>query len=86
MPSAEVGGDVRRNHALNCWPWVRSLIHSPDAVAPSWARRPSLLFVPTRARGKSCRLKQIGLLLILFRWEKAEDPGAHRPALGGRVG
>src|SRR6516225_5089810 len=29
MPSAEVGGDVRRNRALNCWPWVRSLTHSP---------------------------------------------------------
>ncbi len=24
MPSAEVGGDVRRNRALNCWPCVRS--------------------------------------------------------------
>src|SRR6266487_3667302 len=21
IPSAEVGGDVRRNRALNCWPW-----------------------------------------------------------------
>ena len=20
------------NRVLNCWPWVRSLIHSPDAV------------------------------------------------------
>jgi len=35
MPSAEVGGDVRRNRALNCWPWVRSLIHSPEAVIHS---------------------------------------------------
>ena len=35
MPSAEVGGEVRRNRALNCWPWVRSLIHSPDAVTHS---------------------------------------------------
>src|SRR5262250_585333 len=35
MPSADVGGDVRRNRALNCWPWVRSLIHSPDAVIHS---------------------------------------------------
>ena len=31
MPSAEVGGDVRRNRALNCWPWVRSLTQSPEA-------------------------------------------------------
>jgi hypothetical protein len=23
MTSAEVGGDVRRNRALNCWPWAR---------------------------------------------------------------
>jgi hypothetical protein len=28
-------GDVRRNRALNCWPWVRSLIHSPEAVIHS---------------------------------------------------
>src|SRR5262249_61988686 len=35
MPSAEVGGDVRRNRALNCWPWVRSLTHSPEAVIHS---------------------------------------------------
>ena len=35
MPSAEVGGDVRRKRALNCWPWVRSLTHSPDAVIHS---------------------------------------------------
>ena len=35
MPSAEVGGDVRRNRALNCWPCVRSLTHSPDAVIHS---------------------------------------------------
>jgi hypothetical protein len=39
----EVGGDVRRNRALNCWPWVRSLthtpkavIHSPAAIAAAW--------------------------------------------------
>src|SRR5947199_10801841 len=35
IPSAEVGGDVRRNRALNCWPWVRSLTHSPEAVIHS---------------------------------------------------
>ena len=35
MPSAEVGADVRRNRALNCWPWVWSLTHSPDAVIHS---------------------------------------------------
>src|SRR5262245_59301293 len=35
MPSAEVGGEVRRNRALNCWPCVRSLTHSPDAVIHS---------------------------------------------------
>jgi hypothetical protein len=27
----KLGGEVRRNRALNCWPWVRSLTHSPDA-------------------------------------------------------
>ena len=26
---------MRRNRALNCWPWVRSLIHSPEAVIHS---------------------------------------------------
>src|SRR5271154_2106279 len=35
MPSTEVGADVRRNRALNCWPWVRSFTHSPDAVIHS---------------------------------------------------
>src|SRR6267142_980428 len=35
MPSIDVGADVFRNRALNCWPWVRSLIHSPDAVIHS---------------------------------------------------
>src|SRR4029077_835430 len=29
-PSAESGSEVRRNLALNCWPWVRSLTHSPE--------------------------------------------------------
>ena len=35
MPSSDVGSEVFRNFALNCWPWVRSLIHSPDAVIHS---------------------------------------------------
>jgi hypothetical protein len=35
MPSAESGSEVRRNLALNCWPWVRSLTHSPEAVIHS---------------------------------------------------
>ena len=35
MPSIDVGSEVFRNFALNCWPWVRSLIHSPDAVTHS---------------------------------------------------
>ena len=35
MPSAEVGGDVRKKRALNCWPCVRSLTHSPEAVIHS---------------------------------------------------
>src|SRR5678810_1090126 len=32
MPSIDVGAEVFRNRALNCWPWMRSLIHSPEAV------------------------------------------------------
>src|SRR5262249_31136997 len=35
MPSNDVGAEVFRNRALNCWPWVRSLTHSPDAVIHS---------------------------------------------------
>src|SRR5215475_12074321 len=35
MPSAELGGDARKNRALNCWPCVRSLTHSPEAVIHS---------------------------------------------------
>jgi hypothetical protein len=35
MPSIEVGAEVRRKRALNCWPWVRSLTHSPVAVIHS---------------------------------------------------
>src|SRR5260370_537473 len=35
MPSMDVGVDVRMKRDLNCWPWVRSLTHSPDAVTHS---------------------------------------------------
>src|SRR6266403_3019483 len=35
MPSIDVGAEVRMKRALNCWPWVWSLIHSPDAVTHS---------------------------------------------------
>src|SRR5450759_3717246 len=35
MPSIDVGADVRMKRALNCWPWVWSLTHSPDAVIHS---------------------------------------------------
>src|SRR5271157_1910322 len=35
IPSMELGAEVLRNRALNCLPWARSLIHSPDAVIHS---------------------------------------------------
>src|SRR5450759_5519397 len=35
VPSMDVGADVRRKRALNCWPWVWSLTHSPEAVIHS---------------------------------------------------
>src|SRR6204780_4613505 len=35
IPSIELGAEVLRNRALNCWPCVRSLVHSPDAVIHS---------------------------------------------------
>src|SRR5208337_1847095 len=35
IPSIELGAEVLRNRALNCWPWARSLVHSPDAVIHS---------------------------------------------------
>ena len=34
MPSMDVGAEVRMKRALNCWPWVRSLTHSPDGGDP----------------------------------------------------
>jgi hypothetical protein len=36
MPSIEVGGELRMKRALNCWPWVRSFTHSPDAAIQYW--------------------------------------------------
>src|SRR5580704_7885137 len=35
MPSIEFGAEVRMKRDLNCWPCVRSLTHSPDAVTHS---------------------------------------------------
>src|SRR6476659_9662051 len=35
IPSRDVGAEVRKYRARNCWPWVRSLTHSPDAVTHS---------------------------------------------------
>lgn len=35
MLSIDVGAEIFRNRALNCWPCVRSLTHSPDAVIHS---------------------------------------------------
>ena len=35
MPSTEEGAAVRMKRALNCWPWVRSFTHSPEAVIHS---------------------------------------------------
>src|SRR6202035_5254604 len=35
MPSVVVGAEVRMKRDLNCWPWVRSLTHSPDTVTHS---------------------------------------------------
>ncbi len=41
--STEVGAEVLRKRALNCWPWVRSLtqlpvavIHSPAEITGAW--------------------------------------------------
>jgi hypothetical protein len=43
MPSTEMGAEVLRKLALNCWPWVRSftqspaaVIHSPAEIAAAW--------------------------------------------------
>ena len=35
MASMDVGAEVHIKRDLNYWPWVRSLIHSPDAVIHS---------------------------------------------------
>src|SRR6266478_1611460 len=55
MPSAEVGGDVRRNRALNCLPCVRSLTHSPDAVIHSPAPMVSAWRMPARLRPQNAK-------------------------------
>jgi len=34
-----LGAAVLRNLALNCWPWVRSLIHSPAAIVAACPTR-----------------------------------------------
>ena len=34
MPSIDDGAELRMKRALNCWPWVRSLTHSPDGRDP----------------------------------------------------
>ena len=35
IPSIDVGAEVFRNRARNCWPCARSLTHSPEAVIHS---------------------------------------------------
>jgi hypothetical protein len=60
MPSTDVGSEVLRNRARNCWPWVRSLtqsphavIHSPaDIVAPTTVTRSRWLRALTRMTQK----------------------------------
>ena len=42
MPSSDVGAEVLRNRALNCWPWVLSLVQSPETVIHSPAESPSM--------------------------------------------
>src|ERR1041385_6948554 len=52
MPSVVVGAEVRMNRDLNCWPWVRSLIHSPAAVTHSPAEM--LAACPTVVTSSRC--------------------------------
>ena len=35
MASIDAGAEVFRNRARNCRPWVRSFVHSPEAVTHS---------------------------------------------------
>src|SRR5262249_5879113 len=51
-PSVEVGGEVRRKRALNCWPWVRSLTHSAEAVIHS----PAAMVAAWPTPGKKARV------------------------------
>src|SRR5271170_4144067 len=46
MPSTEVGADVRRNRALNCWPWVRSSTVRCGRVAPRILEGPEARAAP----------------------------------------
>ena len=42
MPSAELGSEMRRNFALNCWPWV-SLSETNPAATEAESRNASAL-------------------------------------------
>ena len=52
MPSTEDGSEVRMKRALNCWPWVRSLTHSPEAVIHSPG--PTMAAWPTTVTRSRC--------------------------------
>src|SRR6516164_5800923 len=70
-PSADVGAEVRKNRALNCCPWVRSLtqwpeamIHSPAEMTAAWPTTVTTSHVraPWRA-GRRNRSRRCGRLL-----------------------
>ena len=76
MPSAEVGGEVRRKRALNCWPWVRSLTHSPEAVIHSPAAMVAALEQLLGQRHEFVRRKA-AMALVHGLGQRIGNPGAN---------
>src|SRR6266496_2392511 len=73
MPSTEVGAEVLRKPALNCWPWVRSFTQSPAAIAAA-SNNGDQLTVATRLDPDDT----IAVLRILVR-DALNQPGKDLP-------
>ena len=84
MPSTDDGAAVRMNRALNCWPWVRSLTHSPEAVIHSPAA--TMAAWPTTVTRSRCpralvRSTQEAVLRIV-EGDALDQPGQDLPVRG----
>ena len=80
MPSTELGAEVLRNWALNCWPWVRSLtqppvavIHSPAEIVAAW---PTSV---TRSRWPRADPNDAKAVVNVLIGDPLDQPGEHLP-------